>query len=82
MSCELHNGTKEINLLGGGPRIRLNIDTPDGRIKVEGLKSSLATKNLEFVDPLVAAVVARIGQTLGVLVSQDGTVRLHRCARS
>lgn len=71
-----------INLLGGRPRIRLNVDTPDGRIKVECLKSSLATKDLEFVDPLIAAVVARIRQTLGVLVGQDGTVRLHRGTRS
>lgn len=73
---------KEIYLLGSRSRIRLNVDTPDSRVKVECLKRSLATEDLEFVDPLVAAVITCIGQTLRVLVGQNGTIRLHRCAGS
>jgi hypothetical protein len=73
---------KEIDLLGRRSRIGLNINTPDGRVEVERLERSLATEDLKFINPLVAAVVSRIGQTLGVLVGQDGTIRLHRCARS
>jgi len=50
-----------MDLLGRRSRIGLNINTPDGRVKVECLERSLATEDLEFINPLVTAVVTRIG---------------------
>ncbi len=70
------------SLLCRRSRVGLNINTPDGRVKVECLECSLATEDLEFIYPLVAAVVTRIGKTFGVFVGQDGTIGLHRCAGS
>jgi hypothetical protein len=71
-----------LNVLGCRARIGLNIDTPDGRIKVECLERSLATEDLELINPLVTAIVTCIGETLRVLVREDGAIRLHRCTRS
>lgn len=48
---------------------------------MESLEGALAAEQLELVDPLVTAVVARVGETLGVLVGQDGAVGLHNRAR-
>ncbi|KAJ6616437.1 hypothetical protein B0H10DRAFT_1394902 [Mycena sp. CBHHK59/15] len=63
-------------------RVRLHIDAPLCGIKVKGQQGTLAAQNLELVDVLVAPVIPGIGEPLGVLVSQDGAVRLHgRAAR-
>lgn len=48
-------------LLGCRPRIGLNIDTPYGGIKVEGLERPLATEDLELVNPFVATVITCVG---------------------
>ena len=68
-------------LLGCRPRIGLNIDTPYGRIEVEGVERPLATEDLKLVDPFVAPIITRVGQTFRVLVGQDGAVGLHSGTR-
>ena len=47
-------------LLGCGPRVGLNIDTPYGGIKVEGLERPLATEDLELVNPFVTTIITRV----------------------
>ena len=58
----------------------LNVDTPLGRVQVEGLESTLLAGDLNGVDVLVATVVTGTGVTLRVLVAhgraqgiEDGT---------
>lgn len=51
----------------------LNVDTPLGVLKVEGLESTLLAGDLNGVDVLVATVVTSTGVTLGVLVTHGGT---------
>ena len=58
--------------------IRLDVDAPFLGIEVERLQGSLAAEVLELVDPLVAAIVACTGETLGVLVGQDRAIGLDR----
>jgi hypothetical protein len=55
---------KWADTLGRRTRIGLNIDTPDGGIKVECLERSFATKDFELVYPFVSSVVPRIWETL------------------
>lgn len=57
--------------------IGLDVDTPLRRIEMEGLKGTFATEDFQFVDVLVATIVASIGKTLGVLVGQDRAIGLH-----
>ena len=66
--------------LGRTARIRLYIHAPLGGVKVERLEGPLATELLELVNPLVPAVIPRVGKTLRVLVGEDGAVGLHRRA--
>ena len=47
-------------LLGCRPRVGLNIDTPYGGIKVEGLERPLATEDLELVNPFVTTIITRV----------------------
>ena len=49
----------------------LNVDAPTIRGRSKGFESALLTKTLRHVDELVAAVVARAGVALGVLVGHD-----------
>ena len=58
-------------------RVWLDIDAPFSRVEVEGCQRPLLAKDFELVDPLVATVVASVGETLGILVGEDGTVGLH-----
>jgi hypothetical protein len=46
----------------------LNVDTPLGRVEVEGLESTLLAEKLNLVNVLVATVVPGTRKTLGVLV--------------
>lgn len=61
------------------PGIRLNVDSPFCGVEAECLESTLLTQNLEFIYPFIATVVTRVGETLRVLVREDGTISLHRC---
>jgi hypothetical protein len=67
--------------VGSGTRVRLDVDTPDGRVEVEGLERALTAEVLENVNVLVTTVVAGTGETLGVLVGEDGTVGLEHGER-
>ena len=58
----------------------MDVDAPLGGVEVEGLEGTLLAEDLELVDVLVTAVVPRIGETLRVLVGEDGAVGLHRRA--
>jgi hypothetical protein len=58
----------------------LDVDTPLGRVQVEGLESTLLASDLNGIDVLVATIVTGTGVTLGVLVAhgrakgiEDGT---------
>ena len=59
-------------------RVGLDVDTPLCGIEVEGLEGTLTAQNFELVDVFIAAVVPGIGETLRVLVGEDGTIGLHR----
>ena len=61
-------------------RVRLDVDAPLCGVEMEGLEGTLLAEDLELVDVLVATVVARVGETLRVLVGEDGAVGLHRRA--
>jgi hypothetical protein len=41
-----------INSLGGGSRVRLDVDTPDLGVEVESLQGSLSAEVLEDIDVL------------------------------
>lgn len=58
-------------------RVGLNVDTPFGRVEVEGLEGTLAAEDFEFIDVLVTTVIASVGETLRVFVSQDGAIGFH-----
>jgi len=59
-------------------RVGLNINTPLCGVEVERLESTFTAENLELVDVLIAAVVPGVGETLRVLVGEDGAIGLHR----
>lgn len=60
-------------------RVGLNVYAPDLGVEVERLECALTAKVLEAVNVLVATVVTSARETFGVLVGEDGTVRLHGC---
>jgi hypothetical protein len=67
--------------VGGGSRVRLNVDSPDLGVKVESLESTVTTQVLEDIDVLVSSVVTSSGKTLRVLVGEHGTIGLHNGQR-
>lgn len=63
--------------VGGGSRVRLDVDTPLLGRETEGLKGTLAAEVLDHINVLVATVVTGTRETLRVLVGQGGSVGLH-----
>ncbi len=57
--------------------VKLDVNAPLCRVKVERGESAFLTKNLKLVDVLVTAIVTSIRKTLGVFVSEDGASGLH-----
>lgn len=67
-----------VNLqVGGGARQTLDVDTPLGGVKVEGLESTVLASDLNGIDVLVTTVVTGTGVALGVLVGHGGTQGLE-----
>lgn len=67
-----------VNLkVGRGARQTLDVDTPLGGVKVEGLESTVLASDLNGIDVLVTTVVTGTGVTLGVLVGHGGTQGLE-----
>lgn len=54
--------------VGRAPTETLDVDTPLGRVEVEGLESTLLAEKLNLVNVLVATIVPGTRETLGVLV--------------
>ncbi len=54
-------------------RVRLHIDTPFRRVKMESLESSLLTQILNLVNELVPSIVASARKTFRVLVGESTT---------
>lgn len=54
--------------VGRASTVRLDVDTPLGRVEAEGLEGTPLAEQLDLVDVLVATVVASTRKTLGVLV--------------
>jgi len=46
-------GSTRENSLGSGSRVGLDVDTPDLRVKVEGLQSSVSAEVLEDINVLI-----------------------------
>lgn len=57
----------------------MNIDAPLSWVEVEGCQRPLLAEQFELINPFVATVVASVGQTLRVLVGEDGAIGLHGC---
>jgi hypothetical protein len=66
-----HDGLVDLEV-GRAAAEALDVDTPLGRVEVEGLEGTALAQQLDLVNVLVAAVVAGAGQTLGVLVGHGG----------
>lgn len=62
-----HDGLVYLQV-GGAAAQALDVDTPLGRVEVEGLEGSPLAEELDLVDVLVTSVVAGAGVALGVLV--------------
>lgn len=91
LKVSLRRLVRDESLLGGGTGVRLHVDAPDFRVEVERLQGSLTAQVLEDVNvlivsralmgcrlaDLVTTVVASAGETLRVLVGEDGSVGLH-----
>ncbi len=58
-------------------RVGLHIDAPHGRVEAVEGEGALLAEALNLVNVLVASIVARPGQALGILVGEDGSVCLH-----
>lgn len=67
--------------VGGGSRVRLDVDTPELGVEVEGLEGTLSAQVLEDVDVLVSSVVSGAGETFRVLVGEHRSVGLHNSQR-
>ena len=48
--------------VGGGARVRLDVDAPHRGVQVERSERPLDAQQLDLVDKLVAAIVPRAGQ--------------------
>ena len=60
----------------------LNVDTPLGRVEVEGLQGTSLACELDGIDVLVTTVVTGTGVTLGVLVGHGRTKGIENGVRS
>lgn len=58
----------------------LNVDTPLGRVKVEGLQCTVLAEDLDLVNVLVSTVVPSTGKALGVLVGHGGAESIEHGA--
>lgn len=67
----------ESGKVGGGTRVRLDVDTPNLGVQVESLESSVSAEVLEDVNVLVTTVVSGTGETFRVFVGQHRSVGLH-----
>jgi hypothetical protein len=63
--------------VGGRAGERLHVDAPELGVEPERLERALLAQALRHVDELVAAVVARAGIALAVLVRHDRADGLH-----
>ena len=63
--------------VGGGTGVRLHVDAPLGLVEAVSGERAVLAEDLDLVDVLVAAVVARAGETLGVLVGEARAQSLH-----
>ena len=66
----------------GGAGEELDVDAPLRGVEVEGLERALLAQELVLVRVLVAAVVARPGVPLGVLVCEAGGERVAHGLRA
>mmetsp|Transcript_11910 Transcript_11910/g.50040 ORF Transcript_11910/g.50040 Transcript_11910/m.50040 type:complete len:296 (-) Transcript_11910:20-907(-) len=63
--------------VGGGTGVRLHVDAPLGLVEAVSGERAVLAEDLDLVDVLVTAVVARAGETLGVLVGEARAQSLH-----
>lgn len=66
-----HDGLVDLEV-GRAAAEALDVDTPLGRVEVEGLEGTALAQQLDLVNVLVATVVTGAGQTLRVLVGHGG----------
>ncbi len=63
-----HEGLVDLQV-GRAATEALDVDTPLGRVQVEGLESTLLAGDLNGINVLVATVVTGTGVALGILVA-------------